>query len=230
MTHTSGRHGYSRSVIALLIPGVYAPQDDTALLAEALREEVVPPGARVLDVGTGSGALALTAARMGAEVTAVDVSRRAVWTARLNAWLTRLPVRIRRGDLFAPVRGRTYDMILANPPYVPAPHTGDGPRGRSRAWDAGHDGRLLLDRICRGAPALLAPGGVVLIVQSALSDPDRTVDLLRGAGLKAAVVRRHWIALGPVLRSRLDWLRRRGLLAPHETREELVVIRAERTC
>ncbi|MFF5402851.1 HemK2/MTQ2 family protein methyltransferase [Streptomyces misionensis] len=223
-------YGYSRSVIALLIPGVYAPQDDTALLAEALREEVVPPGARVLDVGTGSGALALTAARMGAEVTAVDVSRRAVWTARLNAWLTRLPVRIRRGDLFTPVRGRTYDMILANPPYVPAPHTGGGPRGRSRAWDAGHDGRLLLDRICQGAPALLAPGGVVLIVQSALSDPDRSVDLLRGAGLKAAVVRRRWIELGPVLRSRADWLRRRGLLAPHETREELVVIRAERTC
>ncbi|MGV9358114.1 HemK2/MTQ2 family protein methyltransferase [Streptomyces misionensis] len=223
-------YGYSRSVIALLIPGVYAPQDDTALLAEALREEVVPPGARVLDVGTGSGALALTAARMGAEVTAVDVSRRAVWTARLNAWLTRLPVRIRRGDLFTPVRGRTYDMILANPPYVPAPHTGGGPRGRSRAWDAGHDGRLLLDRICQGAPALLAPGGVVLIVQSALSDPDRSVDLLRGAGLKAAVVRRRWIELGPVLRSRADWLRRRGLLAPHEAREELVVIRAERTC
>ncbi|QLJ03338.1 methyltransferase [Streptomyces sp. NEAU-sy36] len=223
-------YGYSRSVIALLIPGVYAPQDDTALLAEALREEVVPPGAQVLDVGTGSGALALTAARMGAEVTAVDVSRRAVWTARLNAWLTRLPVRIRRGDLFTPVRGRTYDMILANPPYVPAPHTADGPRGRSRAWDAGHDGRLLLDRICQGAPALLAPGGVVLIVQSALSDPDRTVDLLRGAGLKAAVVRRRWIELGPVLRSRADWLRGRGLLAPHETREELVVIRAERTC
>ncbi|MBJ7005286.1 HemK2/MTQ2 family protein methyltransferase [Streptomyces griseofuscus] len=221
--------GYSRHVIALLIPGVYAPQDDTALLAEALREEAVPGGARVLDVGTGSGALALAAARRGAEVTAVDVSRRAVWTARLNALLFRLPVRIRRGDLFAPARGRSYDVILANPPYVPAPHGGRGPRGRSRAWDAGHDGRLLLDRICREAPALLAPRGVVLIVQSVLSDPGRTLELLRGAGLKAAVVRRRWIALGPVLRSREEWLRRRGLLAPHERTEELVVIRAERT-
>ncbi|MFF8905733.1 HemK2/MTQ2 family protein methyltransferase [Streptomyces olivaceoviridis] len=209
---------------------MYAPQDDTELLAEALHEEAPPPGARVLDVGTGSGALALEAARRGAEVTAVDVSRRAVWTARLNAWLTRLPVRIRRGNLFAPARDRTYDLILANPPYVPAPYAGRGPHGRARAWDAGRDGRLLLDRICRDAPALLRPGGVLLIVHSALSGSDRTLELLRAAGLKASVIRRRWIAFGPVLRSREDWLRRSGLLAPAEDREELVVIRAERPC
>jgi release factor glutamine methyltransferase len=211
-----------------VLPGVYPPQDDTALLAEVLSDEPCRPGVQVLDVGTGSGALALAAARRGADVTAVDVSWRAVWTARLNAWLTRLPVRARHGDLFAPVRGRSFDVILANPPYVPAPDVRRGPRGRSRAWDAGRDGRALLDRICRDAPALLRPGGVLLVVHSALSGPGRTLDLLCAAGLGTAVVRRRSIGFGPVLRARQDWLRERSLLGGADDKEELVVIRAER--
>ncbi|MEU4658249.1 methyltransferase, partial [Streptomyces sp. NPDC023723] len=101
------------------------------------------------------------------------------------------------------------------------------PRGAARAWDAGHDGRLLLDRICRQAPARLRPGGVLLLVQSAFSDPEGTVGHLRAAGLKAAVTRRRRIAFGPVVRGREAWLRRRGLLSPTDNEEELVVVRAE---
>ncbi|MFF7314002.1 HemK2/MTQ2 family protein methyltransferase [Streptomyces sp. NPDC008137] len=208
-------------------PGVYAPQDDTELLAGALRDEPLPPGAEVLDVGTGTGALALAAARRGLRVTAVDVSRGAVWAARLNARLAGLPLRIRHGNLFEPVRGESFDLILANPPYVPAPEDGGKPRGASRAWDAGPDGRLVVDRICREAPALLRPGGVLLLVQSALSDPELTVGQLRASGLKAAVTRRHRITFGPVLRGRERWLRQRGLLSAAENEEELVVVRAE---
>ncbi|GAB2758480.1 methyltransferase [Streptomyces bullii] len=211
----------------LVPPGVYAPQEDTELLAGALSEESLPPGAEVLDVGTGTGALALEAARRGAHVTAVDVSRRAVWAARLNALRAGLPLRIRHGNLFDPVRGRSFDLILANPPYVPAPDTGGRPRGAARSWDAGADGRLVLDRICREAPALLRPGGVLLLVQSALSDTGLTLERLRAAGLKAAVTRRQRIAFGPVLRGRERWLRERGLLSAADNEEELVVVRAE---
>ncbi|MGX1135277.1 release factor glutamine methyltransferase [Streptomyces glaucescens] len=219
--------GYWDGVNPLIAPGVYHPQEDTALLAAALSDEPLPQGADVLDVGTGSGALALAAARRGNRVTAVDVSWRAVWTARVNAWRSRLPVRIRHGNLFEPVRGQAFDLILANPPYVPDPDDSRAPQGRARNWDGGSDGRLLVDRICREAPGLLRPGGVLLMVHSALSDPDRTVGQLRAAGLKAAVTRRQRIAFGPVLRDRAGWLRERGLLAPAENKEELVVVRAE---
>ncbi|GAA2442134.1 methyltransferase [Streptomyces glaucus] len=210
----------------MVLPGVYAPQEDTELLAGALSDEPLPPGAAVLDVGTGTGALALEAARRGGRVTAVDVSWRAVCAARLNATRAGLPLRVRRGNLFDPVRGESFDLILTNPPYVPAPD-GTRPRGPARSWDAGHDGRLVLDRICREGPELLRPGGVLLVVQSALSDPDRTLGLLRTAGLKAAVIRRRRIDFGPVLRGREHWLRHRGLLSATDDKEELVVVRAE---
>lgn len=213
----------------LALPGVYAPQDDTELLVHALGLEPLSPRARVLDIGTGTGAVALAAARRGARVTAVDISWRAVINAKVNAVLAGLPLRVVRGNLLAPVSGRSFDLILSNPPYVPGPGPEPG-AGAARAWDAGWDGRLVLDRICRDSPALLGPGGVLLLVQSTLSDAERTLAQLRAAGLWADVVDRRYVAFGPVLRSRSAWLRDRGLLGDegdHE-KEELVIIRAER--
>ncbi|MCG0285509.1 HemK2/MTQ2 family protein methyltransferase [Streptomyces sp. PSAA01] len=208
-------------------PGVYAPQDDTWLLAEALLRERITAGTAVLDVGTGSGALALVAAGRGAaQVTAVDVSPLAVGATWLRARLKGLPVRVLHGDLLTPVADRGFDLIVANPPYVPV--AGRWTRGRGLAWRAGADGRALLDRICRDAPPLLRPGGVLLLVHSALSGTERTVAQLTESGLRAAVADRRTIPFGPVLRAQAPWLEAQGLIAPGETKEELVVIRAER--
>ncbi|MGW2406358.1 HemK2/MTQ2 family protein methyltransferase [Streptomyces sp. NPDC001739] len=227
----------------MTLPGVYAPQDDTRLLLHALYREGIGPGTELLDLGTGSGALALGAARRGARVTAVDIAWRAVLTTWLNARLAGLRLRVRRGDLATAVRGRTFDLLVSNPPYVPAPGRRP-PRGAARAWDAGLDGRLHIDRICDLAPAALRSGGVLLMVHSGLCGTGDTLSRLSRSGLRAEVSDRAHIPFGPVLRSRLPWLRSNGLLdmtgdssmpgdssmtgdsSPHT--EELVIIRAER--
>lgn len=212
----------------LRFPGVYGPQADSSLLAAAMGREGVGAGMDVLDVCTGSGALALHAARLGARVTAVDISRRAVASARLNASLARLPVRVLRGDLLSVVPDRSFDVLVSNPPYVPSASARLPRRGARRAWDAGVDGRALVDRICDAAPGALRPGGMLLMVHSGFSGPEETVGRLVRAGLSASVSERVAIPFGPVMRGRLPWLRERGVVPAGADREELVIIRARK--
>jgi release factor glutamine methyltransferase len=207
-------------------PGVYRPQEDTWLIAEALAGAGMPRGGRVLDVCTGTGAVAIAAGLAGAgDVTAVDLSRRAVAATWVNARLRGLPVRVRRGDFGDLVGSDEFDVITANPPYVPGPSMPE--RGRARAWDAGPQGRSVLDRLCSVMPLLLAPKGLGLIVHSTLCDSDVTLRQLRGGGLKASVVARRTIPFGPVMRQRAGWLARRDFIAHDQEHEELVVIRAD---
>jgi release factor glutamine methyltransferase len=213
----------------LKLPGVFQPISDTWLLADCLREQTLPPRARVLDLCTGSGALAVCAALRGArEVTAVDVSRRAVLSARLNARANGVRVRATRGDLFDAVGPRRFHAIVSNPPYVPAHRDTLPSAGPQRAWDAGHDGRVLLDRICTQAPAHLEPGGFVLLVQSSVCGVAETLERLEDGGLTAAVIVRRRGPLGPLLTHRAAMLEARGLLPPGAREEDLVVVRAVR--
>ncbi|WP_261717417.1 HemK2/MTQ2 family protein methyltransferase [Streptomyces sp. FZ201] len=205
--------------------GVYRPQTDTRLLGRALRRERVTSGTEVLDLGTGSGVLAVEAARLGGRVTAVDISWRGLLTAWSNALLNGLTLRVRHGDLAAAVPGRRFDLVISNPPYVPAPGPVP-PKGPARAWDAGDNGRRFIDRICDTAPTLLRPDGTLLMVHSHLCGIDTTLTRLERAGLRARVVDRTSLPYGPVLRSRLGWLREQHL-ADADTTEELVVIRGE---
>jgi release factor glutamine methyltransferase len=208
------------------LPGVFQPHSDTWLLAELLREQTLPPRASVLDVCTGSGALAICAAKRGArDVTAIDRSRRAVWTARMNARANGVRVRALRGDLFAPVAGERFDFIVSNPPYMPAEDDEIPTRGPERALDAGTDGRILLDRICAQAAAHLNPGGAVLLVQNDLIGIEPTVAALERTGLDVDVVERHHGPLGPVLSARAPLLEARGMLAPGVREEDVVVVR-----
>jgi release factor glutamine methyltransferase len=210
------------------LPGVFQPHSDSWLLVNELREQTLPPQATVLDLCTGSGALAVCAALRGARVTAVDVSRRATWTTRINARLNGVRVDAIRGDLFNAVGDRRFDAIVSNPPYVPSDDDELPTRGPQRAWDAGTDGRALLDRICREAPDHLRPGGFLLVVHSAVCGVDATLEQLRAGGLETEVVARQRGPLGPLLRARISALEARGQLAPGQREEEVVIVRGRR--
>src|SRR5204862_6383750 len=163
---------------------------------------------------TGSGAVALELAAAGACVSAIDVSRRSVATIRLNALLRGLRVRALRGSLFDPIAGETFDLIATNPPYVPAPTDKLPERGARRAWDAGRDGRALIDPICHAAAAHLNPGGAILIVHSSLCGTDATLARLTEAGLEADVIARERGPLGPLMLARVEQLESSGALEP----------------
>jgi release factor glutamine methyltransferase len=214
----------------LRLPGVYRPQEDTWFLVDELRRLRIHPADRVLDVGTGTGALALAAAFAGAcDVTAIDICARAVASARLNAALHGAPLRVRRTTLASLPLEESFDLVIANPPYVPAPPPRRrGTHSRARAWDAGADGRSVLDPLCTRAATLVAPGGQLLMVHSALCDPARTIEALRRSGLAASVVARRSIPFGEVLTARRSWLVDNGLLGARDESEEIVVIHATR--
>lgn len=212
----------------LRLPGVYRPRSDTSMLVDALLVHPVRPGGSILELCTGTGAVGLALADRGHAVTAVDLSRRATWSARLNARLNRLPLDVRRGDLFAPVHGLRFDAIVANPPYVPTPPEART-AGATRAWNAGEDGRVILDQIIDGVADHLAPGGSVYLVQSSLADIDATIERLGRQGFDASVLASRRGPLGPISAGRSAHLASRGLLPPGGDEELAVICGRSRT-
>lgn len=220
------------SVVA--VDGVYTPQEDSQFLIDVMEKSGLARGRRVADLCTGSGVVGIAAREQGAsQVTAFDVCQRSARCARINASSAGVDVDVHLGSWARAAEFGPYDLVVCNPPYVPhdpdiacAPIPTD--IGSARAWDAGYDGRLVLDPLCAAVPDLLAPGGSFLVVQSEFAVPRQTLAALASAGLDAEIVAYQWIPFGPVLESRAAWLEDTGRLEPGRREEELVVIRAER--
>jgi release factor glutamine methyltransferase len=172
-------------------PNVLIPRPDTELLVEtAISWLAGKPGARVLDLGTGSGAIAISVALAcpDAELNVTDRSPAAVDVARGNAVRLGAQVRFLQGDWYDAVpQDERFDLIVSNPPYIASadPHLAQGdlrfePRG---ALTDGADGLADLKRIIAGAPDRLRPGGA-LWLEHGWDQAERVRTLLKQAGFK----------------------------------------------
>ncbi len=150
-------------------PAVLIPRPETELLLEQALAWAKPRSSvRAVDVGTGSGALAVTFAALvpQADVCAVDVSAAALLVARQNAERHGAQVTFAQGDLLTPFRDRQFDLVMANLPYIAADEVPTLAVSRYEpvlALDGGGDGLDLIRRLIAQIPQVTLPGALILL-------------------------------------------------------------------
>jgi release factor glutamine methyltransferase len=170
-------------------PAVLIPRPETELLVDLTLERIAPDAsAQVLEIGTGSGCIAVAVARLRrqARIVATDVSEAALAVARANAARHHADrIEYRCGDCFAPVPAEQFDVIVSNPPYIAAgdPHLSEGDLRfePEQALTSGVDGLALIRRIIREAPRRLRQGGWLLL-EHGHDQGDAVEELLLGNG------------------------------------------------
>lgn len=162
--------------------GVYPPSEDTFLLLDEVGRR---RASIVLEVGSGTGLIALKQASLGAYVVALDIDSRAAKCTKLNSQKNQLRcfMDVVLGDLTSPFRNNCFDLIAFNPPYLPV-EDGD------RRWAGGPNGKSLSNKFIEEAPLKVKEGGPILLIQSTLSGVDDSVAKLNNKGLKTRVLQK----------------------------------------
>ena len=166
---------------------VYMPSDDTFLLAENLE---IKDGQSVLEIGTGSGLVSMYASLLTDDVTATDINFNALELAEKNFKLNNIDtIKLEFGDMFEPVKDKKFDVILFNTPYLPTDSDDVINDDLNYAFDGGLDGRNVIDRFISEAPNHLNDKGIVQMIQSSLSDNDKTLNMFDRNGFIAEIAK-----------------------------------------
>ncbi len=164
---------------------VYPPSEDTHLLMRAAIAEARPDDS-VIEIGCGSGVISESLARRVRSIVATDINPHAVRAA------ASLGIPAVRADLFHGISYK-FDLILFNPPYLPAEDALDSGDDRwlSAAVDGGADGREVIARFLKGVRDIMSPRGRILLLISSLTGPDEVMELARASGLTTEIVARE---------------------------------------
>ena len=164
---------------------VYVPAEDSYLLADNL---LIKEGQSVLEIGTGSGIVAMYASKLTDEITVTDINFDACRLAEKNFRENGIEnIEILFGNMFEPVKNRKFDVILFNTPYLP---TEDGEVLEDTinyAFDGGLNGRKVIDVFLNEVGNHLNEGGIVQLIQSSLSGNEETLDMLDKSGFIAEI-------------------------------------------
>ena len=201
LAYVLGAWGFRRLVLAV-DSRVLVPRPETEVVVERCLARIAGRAEpRVLDVGTGSGAIALAVAdeHPGARVTGVDASEDALDVARANAERTGLDVVFARADLFAGLPAGPWDLVVSNPPYV-RPDEAETLPDEVREWEPREalvsDGAT--EAVADGARQVLHPGGAV-VLEVADGDAERVAGLLRDLGYGEVMITEDLTGRGRVV-------------------------------
>ncbi len=168
---------------------VYVPAEDSYLLAENL---MIEKGKSVLEIGTGSGIVAMYASKLTDEVTATDINFDAIELAESNFKANNIDnIELLFGNLFEPVKDRKFDVILFNTPYLPTEEGEVIEDNLNYAFDGGLNGRKVIDLFLNEVKNHLNDGGIVQLIQSSLSDNDETLNKLDELGFIAEIAKKE---------------------------------------
>ena len=164
---------------------VYIPAEDSYLLADNLE---IKPGQSVLEIGTGSGIVAMYASRLTDRITVTDINFDACMLAEKNFKANNIEnIEILFGNLFEVVKDRKFDVILFNTPYLPTEDDEVLDDTINYAFDGGLNGRKVIDLFLNEVGNHLNDGGIVQMIQSSLSGNEETLEKFDQLGFIAEI-------------------------------------------